>query len=126
MDGLLLPRDEREYTVAQRGGETAARTLKRVREHDPDFDNPYVRAGLLTALRRDGWKVIRGDDGSTLYELPDETTDRSSEQPDCARNLRQQVDGWLEEFGEPIFSTDESGFSDSVKRRLSDLGYVVE
>lgn len=124
MDGTVLPDESRTFTVSQRGEQTAERTLDAVKEHDPSFDS--VRRGLLTAVRTEDWKLVQGEDGVELYELPDETTDRSARDRDRTRELTGRLEEWMAAHGEPIYSRDEAEFSDRVQTQLSDLGYVVE
>lgn len=126
MDGEVPPGSGRGYSVTQRGAETAVRTVDRVRQHVPDFDHPHVQEGLISAIRTDEWKLIKGSDRSVLYRLPDEDSDLSSAHPDRSRELSLQLDEWIAEYGEPLHSDRESEFSESVKRRLGDLGYVVD
>jgi uncharacterized sulfatase len=126
MHGDTLPGASRGFTISQRGAETADKTLDRVREHNPNFDHDKIQLGLLTALRSDGWKTIRGEKETVLYELPDEAVDRSSDYPEQTDQHSAQIEAWLEEFGEPLFSDEQADFSDEVEDRLADLGYIVQ
>ena len=98
MHGSTFPEFDRDYAVTQRGEQTAERTLGRVTEHEPEFSNDAVRRGLLTAIRQDGWKLVRGGGGSTLYRLPDEDTDVSSKFPERSRHLNELHDDWMERY----------------------------
>lgn len=126
MHGRDLATGPREFAVAQRGAETRETTLKEVRSHNPDFENEYEMAGFVTMLRTADWKYVRGEERSVLYDLPDETTDVSSANPDVVEGFESKYEAWMAEHGQRIESTTRREFDDGVKRQLADLGYVVE
>jgi arylsulfatase A-like enzyme len=81
----------------------------------------------LRAIRADGWKLIRGSDGSReLYELdddPDERNDRVVDSADRATTLGNELDEWLASFEHA--TTDETvSMNDDTEARLEDLGYL--
>lgn len=126
MHGSTVPGFDREYAVSQRGKETADRTLGRVTEHDPGFTNDAVQRGLLTAIRQDGWKLVKGPDSSKLYRLPDETEDRTSDAPEKSQSLHEIHDDWMDRYGHRVHTQEQAEFSDEVKQQLADLGYVTD
>jgi len=126
MHGSTFPDFGREYAVTQRGKQTADRTIKRVTEYEPEFSNDAVQRGLLTAIRKDEWKLVRGDSGSKLYRLPDEGVDESSNYPEKSRSLNEIHDDWMERYGKRVLTREQAEFSESAKRRLAELGYVTD
>jgi arylsulfatase A-like enzyme len=91
----------------------------------PDHVRQYDRS--LRAIRRDGWKLIRGSDGShELYHVaedPAETTDLSDSEPDRVRLLADELDAWLDSFDHADTSGDVD-VSAATEARLEDLGYL--
>ena len=80
----------------------------------------------LRAIRADGWKLIRGSDGTReLYhpDDPDERDDRAAENEGRISTLETQLDEWLDSF-EHAEPTEKASMSDSAKARLEDLGYI--
>jgi uncharacterized sulfatase len=148
-DALLQHADVMETLVSMAGGDTGQfqgidpRTdtresvisqdweqdefLDHLLELNPEFDtDPYHRP-LLTCLRDHTFKYQESDDGSELFELPDEETDVSEEYPEQAEEMGAEFQEWFEADGQPV-STDvtEGEFSDAMKDQLSDLGYLVD
>ena len=124
MHGVTLSEESREFTISQRGKQTKEKTLDRVHEFNPEFNHKYVHSGLTTALRTREWKYISGDEGSTLYELPNEESNQLDEYPDRADEFDARLAEWMEEYGQPLYSEERSEFSSTVQDRLADLGYV--
>ena len=81
----------------------------------------------LRSIRRDGWKLIRGSDGThELYNVaedPGETTDRSDAEPERVESLASHLDAWLASF-EHAETAGEVGISAATESRLEDLGYL--
>ncbi|WP_049898156.1 sulfatase [Halococcus agarilyticus] len=81
----------------------------------------------LRAIRADGWKLIRGSDGSReLYRLeddPDERNDRAADDPERATALGDAIDEWLASF-EHAAASGAVSMSDDTEARLEDLGYL--
>lgn len=125
MHGVSLPSNDRSFTIAQRGEETAERSINRIQKYTPEFNHHKIQEGLLTALRSDKWKIIKGKNDTVLYELPNETVDKSDSYPEQKHEYMEEIDNWVEEFGTPLVSDDQADFSESVKKRLAELGYVV-
>jgi len=54
------------------------------------------------AIRRDGWKLVTGTEGTLLFDLPadpGETHDLSAEQPGRVASLREELDAWTRGLG---------------------------
>lgn len=78
-------------------------------------------------VRTNDWKYTRAEDGTEqLYDLsadPGEETNLADEGPEELHELRERLEGHLEELSE---NTDDLGrvdMDDTVKQRLRDLGY---
>lgn len=124
MHGITLPEESRQFTISQRGRQTKQKTLDRIHEFNPEFDHEHVHSGLTTALRTEDWKYIRGDEGTTLYELPNEEIDRLDEYPNRTDEFDTGLAEWIKKYGQPLYSEERSEFSSDVQDRLADLGYV--
>jgi arylsulfatase A-like enzyme len=92
----------------------------------PDEVSDYDRQ--LRAVYYDGWKLIRGSDGSTeLYDLtvnPNEIRDQSESEPERVEDLSILLDEWLASFDTAEVGTDDIGMSSAARNRLEDLGYL--
>lgn len=120
LQGVDLDEDAREFAVAQRDPAEFDEFL----EYNPDFDTSRFHESVLTALRTRQYKYQRSDDGTDLFELPDEETDVSDEQPDVCDDLDERLEMWLETDGRPVGASGQAEFTDAMRRQLSDLGYL--
>lgn len=126
LHGVDLRSEERAFAVSQRGRQTYERTIRAVREHRPDFDTARFHDGLLTSLRTSEFKYLRSPDKSELLELPDERTDVADGYPESVSTFETRFEEWMDEHGKRIETNTKADYSDATKRRLRDLGYVVE
>lgn len=126
MHGDTLPDRNREYTVAQRGKQTAERTLTRVKQHNPEFHHGGIQRGLLTAIRTNEWKFVKGDTDANLYHLHDENKDESSNATEILGHLTEIYEDWMDRYGEQITTRERAEFSEGTKQQLADLGYITE
>jgi arylsulfatase A-like enzyme len=84
----------------------------------------------LVALRRGGWKLIAGRDGTPLglYDLaadPGELEDRSDRRPEVVAELQAHLEAWRKVAGKD--ETGDGSWNDvsaEVRQRLRDLGYA--
>jgi arylsulfatase A-like enzyme len=118
--------DSREFAIAEYlAPQPSMEALKKRVGTLPDDVRRYDRS--LRSVRDDGWKLIRGSDGSTeLYHVadePDERTDRSAEDPEQVERLGSALDDWLGSF-EHADTAGEVDMRDDTKQRLEDLGYL--
>jgi uncharacterized sulfatase len=95
-------------------------------EHNREFDTSSYHTNMLTALRTSEFKFQKSEGRTDLLRLPDETTDVSEEYPETAAELEQELDAWMDEYGEPFGPAREGELSDAMREQLSDLGYVLE
>ena len=91
----------------------------------PDEVWSYDRS--LRTIRTDGYKLIRGSDGTCeLYNVdadPGETIDLADERPDLAHELDARLDDWLDSF-EHADRSGEVQMTTSTEQQLADLGYM--
>lgn len=78
----------------------------------------------LRSIRANGWKLIRGSDGSRqLYQVDEERTDRSSAHPDVVDELEKRLNEWLNSF-EHADEDSNVHMTDETRDRLEELGYL--
>lgn len=122
----LDPREiRREYTVTQRGGRRARQKLKTITDQNTAFPVEQFHSSDLTTLRTDRWRYQRSDDGAELFDREGEMKEVTSEHPEQASQLADQLDTWARKIGEPVGRTEEAHFDDEMERQLRDLGYLT-
>ena len=125
IDGFDMRKKKREFAVSQEW--ESDKTLDRLLELNPDFDDSRYHRPLLTSVRTKEYKYQKSEVGSELFRLPDEDNDVSEEEPEVAKELDETLVGWMKEKGQPISSGQEGEeFSEAMKEQLSDLGYLVD
>lgn len=117
MAAVERPGDFRDLPLVAESGETL---LPRLNERRP----VEGLGGVLVAVRKDGWKLIRtpGETGfaEELYDLrtdPEETIDRSGERPDVRAELAAMID---RRAANPPVSEEREGPPPGWVRRLFD------
>lgn len=118
--GVDLRSDSRDFAVSQRGPLEFSEPYST----SPNFDTSQFHTSTLTALRTEEYRYQQSDDGSELFELPDEERDVEDDHPEVADDLSSKLESWIEEYGQPIGGGKSGKFSDAVQRQLSDLGYM--
>jgi uncharacterized sulfatase len=114
---------ERTATVTQRGGKRAQKKLQQIQEHNPTFDASQFHWDDLTSLRTTDYRYQCSDDREELFELPDETTNRSNHQPSMTDEFRQLAEEWLIEH-RGSSEKEQAEFSEQMQQQLKDLGYL--
>ena len=62
-----------------------------------------------------------------LYELPDEATDVTDDQPAVANRLADELSAFLETLGRPYSDEQRTKeLSASARQSLKDMGYLVD
>lgn len=75
----------------------------------------------------DGFKLLRSDDCTELFQLPDEEHDVARTYPAVAAEMDEILENWLESDVERRTDVGrEAEFTDQRKRQLTDLGYLFE
>lgn len=116
----------REYPISEYiSPQPPVETLAARFDDLPDYADAYDRR--LRAIRADGYKLITGSDGlEELYHVaedPGETVDRSGDQPDRARRLRDELEEWVGSFPHAQTGT-APAMDEATKDRLADLGSI--
>lgn len=88
-EGVDLAESEREYAIAQRASREGDR--EKLLDRNPAFDVDRYRWGPLNCIHDGQYKYVSGQAESELFELPDETTDRSDELPDLAAQMNAEL-----------------------------------
>jgi arylsulfatase A-like enzyme len=68
----------------------------------PPHESLRWRFDRERAIRRGGWKLVDGAEGTLLFDLPadpGESRDLSAEQPGRVASLREELDAWTRELG---------------------------
>jgi len=126
LHGFDFRSEDRPFAVSQRGQQTYEKTMRAIKEHRPDFDTERFHSGLLTSLRTPEFKYLYSDERTELFGLPDEETDVADSHPESVTTFESRFGEWMDEHGERIETDTRAEHSDATKRRLRDLGYVVE
>lgn len=94
---------------------------------NPEFDvSVYDRR--LRAIYVDGYKFLRGSDGTrALYDVVedrDETETLLEDNPEQAADLESRLDGWKECLEPRGMDEDDGRVQENVEEQLEDLGYL--
>ncbi|MUV88785.1 sulfatase-like hydrolase/transferase [Halapricum sp. CBA1109] len=92
-EGRPLSAPPREFVVSQ-DHET---DLEPYHRHNPDFDIAPFHLGDVSALRTADYRLHDSDGRTELFELPDQTTDRSGDDPDLTDRLAATLRAWLDD-----------------------------
>lgn len=123
--GIDLRTESREFVVSQECN--TEEILDKFVEYNPEFDDSRYHRPLLTCIRNKTYKYQKSEEASELFELPDEETDISDENPETTEEMEATLDTWMAEYGRPISNKDnESEFPDEMKQQLTDLGYIID
>lgn len=126
MQGQRLDESPREMAVAQRGAKTHRKTFDEVRKHNPEFDHEHVIPGFVTAIRTKNWKYVSGNERAALYDLPHEDEDVAPKYVSIVDLFEKRLDEWETNHGDVVESNSSAEFDANVRRRLADLGYIVD
>jgi uncharacterized sulfatase len=127
LQGIDMRNETRDHCFIQRGGNRVEQHLTWFEEHTPDFNPQWLHRGDLTAVRTTTHKYERSDSRTVLYELPDEETDVTDNQPAVADRLNNEHITFSETLGRPY--SDErrtKELSASTRQSLKNMGYLVD
>jgi uncharacterized sulfatase len=119
IQGYDLRTEDRQFTVSQ----TGEPDFDEFREFNPKFDTKRFHQSPYSAVRTSQYKLCTSDDRSEFFELPEETIDRSDTYLDEKHKLATQFEEWSVTHIDPQVG-EQVEYSDSMKRRLEDLGYL--
>lgn len=125
--GVRLGTEPRSQALIQRGWDRCEKHLDTYRDRGESFDTDRFHVGDLSAIRTREFKLLRGDERTTLHRPPDETTDVSDRYPEVASDLDARLTEWLDAIGTPPEAAGEDDdLSAAARRQLADLGYLVD
>ncbi|MFC7079028.1 sulfatase [Halorussus caseinilyticus] len=115
--GYDLRTETRDYCLSQRG----RADFDEFFAVNPEFNTELLHEQPFSAIRTREFKYLESEGKSQLFELPDEETDVSDEQPEAVEELSAVADDWVDWTAA---ETDEAEFTDEMKEQLADLGYL--
>lgn len=118
-EGVDLTADRREYAVGQR----AAQNPDKLLDLNPEYDIDRFRFDPVNCIWDGEFKLVVGEDGDELFELPDETANVIDEHPEVARELRSELAERLPKLPKTN-RRDPAEFDDVAMDRLRDMGYI--
>lgn len=127
--GYDLRTESREMAISQdlRGtvDDDNADNYERIKQHNPDIDLTHLPESMVTAVRTTEFKLVRTDEWSKLYQLPDEMVDVAAEYPSVFDELSSFLDEWMNTEGQPFEAAPkEVELSDQTEQHLRDMGYM--
>lgn len=122
--GVDLREEGRDWSVVQHCERRLEKQLEAIREVDPDFEFERSHEGILTSIRTDRFKYERSPEAEWLYDLPDETTDVSSNHPDVVESFRETYREFSRDL--PRYDEAKQELSEERKKQLQDMGYLVD
>lgn len=121
--GKDLRRESRSVAVSQRSPRGFARDIEKIKEYNPEFDTSDLQPGELTALRTKTHKLLVGEERTELVSLKDEFEDISEDNRGLKQELEAEASEWFESVDDG-YAREEAEISESMERRLADLGYL--
>ena len=127
--GIDLRSETREVAVSQEHRGTVenddTEDYRRVLEHNPDYDTSAWPQSMVTAARTTEFKLVRTEERTNLYRLPDEETDVSEGHPEVLRELNAYLNDWWETEGQPFDATPtRTDLEEDTKKHLEEMGYL--
>ena len=118
--GYDLRDEEREYVLCERGPRPS--DLAKLRDRNPEFDASRYHWPAVACLRSADWKLVRSDDRTELFRLPNERTDVSDEHPERVRRMERDLEALRPT--ERFESGDRAEIDDAMENHLRDMGYI--
>lgn len=127
--GYNLREESRDVAISQdlRGtvDDNDVENYERIRQYNSDVDLSHLPESMVSAFRTTKYKLVRTDEWTRLYELPDETVDVSGEQSKTLEELDSFADDWMATEGQPFeVDPDEADLSEKTEQHLKDMGYM--
>ncbi len=118
--GIDLREGTREYCLIQRG--TA--DLDSYTEYNTEFDESRFFESTVDCLRSPQFKYIEGNKKRFLFELPDEEYLVGEANPQKEDEMATELESLLASLPDWSGGAQDAEFTEEMKERLSDLGYV--
>ena len=115
----------RDYAVAQMGGERCKENLDKIQEFNPEFPQERFREVDLTAILNEDYIYRRSENRRTLCSHENDSVDK----PQIESKFETWYNEWTKEYGRPVQDSDsqsKSEMSQSVRKNLEDMGYLIE
>lgn len=127
--GYDIRTQTREVAISQdyRGSvdDPNSENYERIKKYNSDIDLSHLPESMVTAARTREFKLVRTDESTDLYRLPEESTDVKNKFPRVFSELRGFVEEWLENEGVPHKSSPENpDLADETKKHLEEMGYL--
>lgn len=122
--GQDIRSDPRSFAVTQRSGKRARQKQELILERNPDFNGSEFYSEDLTSIRDHHFRYQRSGADSDLFELPDETTDISSERQDLVDEWDARLSDWLSTHSRIQKEDNVAEFNADMQQQLRDLGYL--
>jgi arylsulfatase A-like enzyme len=120
LQGIDMREATRECAITQRPPANFQPFL----DHNSEFDRSRFHSEMLTSVRTDQFRFEKSEGSTKLFELPDETTDVSSNYAEKATEFDEDLSEWLQSEGMPISTGEAANLTDQMRQQLRDLGYV--
>jgi len=120
IQGVDLRETTREYAISQ----SPPGSIEPLLEHNPEYDTAKFPTEPYSVIQDGEYKYVQRPDGPRLCQLPDEEQNLIDQRPTVAEELDEELTEWLETEGRRVGTGSDIDLSDSMRSRLSDLGYL--
>lgn len=117
--GRDLRDSHRPYAISQRG----VAHLDEYTKYGEAFDPSRFIRSPFSAIRTAEYKLLSNESRTVLYDLPDEETDISDENPDVVAELSAHLDREDIAWSDP--EEEQIEYGTSTQKRLRDMGYMT-
>ena len=121
-EGINLADDTRSHALVQRAPRENDR--EKLLDRNGDFETDLYRWDAVNCIQDKRFKLVTGEEGDELFELPDEETNVIDEYPDVAAELAAKLEEQLPRFAVKGRGGERAEFDDAMYQRLSDMGYL--
>jgi uncharacterized sulfatase len=127
--GYDIKQNSRDVAISQDLRATVddsnTQNYQRIRKHNSEIDVSHLPKSMISSFRTTDFKLIRTEEGTRLYNLPNETDDVSSEFYHVADYLTSFAGNWMDTVGNPLdVSSKEPDLSEKTEQHLKDMGYL--
>jgi uncharacterized sulfatase len=109
INGIDLSKNSREFAFSQRG---KFQNIERFAQYDQEIYDRNIPQSQTTAIRSQDYKLVKSNNGTKLYQLPNEIADVSGEKGDIENELEKELDEWVTDIGVVIKSKKEREITD--------------
>lgn len=120
-EGIDLTEETRDYAVAQI--KPPEKDREKLLDRNRAFDADRYRFDAINCIWDDQFKLLVGDEGVELFELPDETTDIADDYPEVTAEMESALEEHLSELPDTE-RREPADFDSDTYDRLQDMGYI--